>query len=309
MKNFNTFIMEEKEPFYKVEKAIPKKSLLDVHIQAEKDRKSKRVYGNNEKGISIPDRELQYSKVHLGKTKLEGWGESFPSIESIHNISNATKNAHGRAIDRVNELLAEGGHAPVSVKGVHVIYNPHRTSIYLSNGTHDIGMVYNIGKSNGAGFRGLVTPNAPSRQIKFTRFDQRDEHIVDPAPNFNQREYFDNIIKKDPSNKKHHHYVVNKGTEAQKIAIAPYADGAYAQQLAYQGSNAIKDVLLHHDSEFVRATIARGGTDSHREKLLNDPSIYVRQMIALCGNEHHKAYIVAHDPDERNRRIAQGLPV
>ena len=95
MKNFTTFIIEEKEPYYSV-KETPVKGLLKQHLKARKLHTELSTMSEYSRptimGTYIPDREIKNLTLTIGNKKITGIGETFNSLDEFNEH---TKNFPG----------------------------------------------------------------------------------------------------------------------------------------------------------------------------------------------------------------------
>jgi hypothetical protein len=152
--------MQRVPPFFKaVESPKPIEDLFDKHKKsAELNLGSRQpyLYGVSKMGTHIPDRELKHWTVHSGSSKTSGWGESFPTLEGAFKDHPKSLKGHQDAIKLLNTQKHLKGDSPLQVKGVHVLYAPHRAFIHLANDTHQFVMKYRGAASNGSGQRELT---------------------------------------------------------------------------------------------------------------------------------------------------------
>ncbi len=179
MKNFRTFITESaaNEPFHSVKVVPAKKDLVDVHMKLALADGG--MYGKSKLGTSIPDQPLTHMQVNIGKQRLKGWGQAFPDLHSV-GYGTKTYNAHIKAINTVNDSLKATGHAPMSVKQVHVLYDPHRTIIHLGNDKHEMGIMYHQGASARSGQRSFVSNDGAKHRWSAQPFVDP----IDGSPNY-----------------------------------------------------------------------------------------------------------------------------
>ena len=115
MKNFNTFIIEEEEPFHKVKIVKPKLSLLDLHLN------------NSKIDIPIPDVPVKYRHISLGSFNHEGWSENH------YDKLNENVDWMHTDISALSDIMKHLGKNVLKVKHNYTFYHPYKDVVHLQN--------------------------------------------------------------------------------------------------------------------------------------------------------------------------------